>query len=181
MPFTAPAQGDSAEAVRLLIAHGASLKTQMWTASRAETTLLHVWAGGKGDPTIADRLGQAGCKVNTQDGDGQTPLHIAIKKWGFSYKLAPGRTNVNAIWPADYVVIDSGNAAALWLIDHKANVNAKNGDGQTPFVCTMNNRVVMFRSCNFCPALQCSGFLTTTGPKFTRSAIALRCSFAKWP
>ena len=57
-----------------------------------------------------------------------TPLRIAI----YTYKLAPGRTNVNARWPADYVVIDSGNEAALWRLDHKAKVNAKNGDGQTP-------------------------------------------------
>lgn len=123
--------GNSPESVRLLIANGASLHTQMRTQNGGSTTLFHLWAGGNGDTNIADQLLAAGCNLNATDGDGQTPLDLAISKWTFSYKPNPAKTNANLKWPSDYIIEYSGGAAALWLLNHKADVNVKDKDGRT--------------------------------------------------
>jgi hypothetical protein len=88
--------------------------------------------GSKGNIAIAEQLLAAGCKVNTKDGDGLSPLHIAIARWYFTSKIAPGLTNQNAKWPSDFIVEDIGKESALWLLNHKADANAKDANGQTP-------------------------------------------------
>jgi ankyrin repeat protein len=98
-------KGDSPESVRLLIANGASLETQM----DGGVTLFDLWASN-GNPAIADQLLAAGCDINAKNDEGKTPLDIAIT----SRQKQPNRQ------------------AIQWLLDHKADVNAKAGDGSTP-------------------------------------------------
>jgi cytohesin len=124
-------RGNSPEAVRLLIDSGASVQTKLRTHSGTNTTLLHLWAE-QGNTNIADQLLAAGCDVNAKDGDGQTPLHIAVGQWHLTYKADPNITNTDRKWPSDFIVEDSGKEAALWLLNHKADVNAKEKNGQTP-------------------------------------------------
>jgi ankyrin repeat protein len=101
--------GNSPEAVRLLLNSGANLQTSMRAESRTNTSLVHLWAH-TGNTNIAEQLLAAGLDVNARDGNGQTPLHIAIGKW-----------------PADFK-----EEATLWLLSHNANVNAKDKSGRTP-------------------------------------------------
>jgi ankyrin repeat protein len=130
-PLDIAVSGNSPEAVRVLIADGASLQTQMQTHSGGRTTLFHLWAN-KGNTNIADQLLAVGCDVNGKDGDGQTPLHIAVGQWHFTYKPDPNLTNTNRKWPSDFILEDSGKEASLWLLNHKADVNAKDKNAQTP-------------------------------------------------
>jgi cytohesin len=130
-PLDIAVGGDSPEAVRLLIANGASLQTRMQTHSGGSTTLFHLWAN-TGNTNIADQLLDTGCGVNAKDGDGQTPLHIAVGQWHFTYKADPNITNTNRKWPSDFIMEDSGKEATLWLLNHKADLNAKDKNGQTP-------------------------------------------------
>ncbi len=141
-PLDIAVTGNSPESVRLLLANGASLQTQMQTQSGGKTTLFHLWAGGSGNQETAGQLLVAGCDLNAANGEGQTPLHIAVGKWVFAYKPDPNRTNANAKWPADFRIEDSGKEAAVWLLSHKANVNAKDKNGQTPLhlIVTRGNR-----------------------------------------
>jgi ankyrin repeat protein len=71
-------RSNSAEAVRLLIANGAGLQTQQQTRSSTNTTLFHLWAAGSGYTNIAEQLLAAGCDLNATNGDGQTPLYLAV-------------------------------------------------------------------------------------------------------
>lgn len=131
-PLDIAVTGNSPEAVRLLLASGSSLKTQMQTQSGSHTTLFHLWAAGSGNSSIADQLLAAGCDLNATNGEGQIPLHIALGKWRFAYKADPNRTKTNATWPSDFGIEDSNKEAAQWLFSHNANVSAKDNNGQTP-------------------------------------------------
>jgi ankyrin repeat protein len=139
--------GDSPAIVRLLIANGAKLTTQMQTFNGGGTTLFHLWAGRstrmsaishvppvttKGNPEIADMLLAKGCDFNAKDGDGLTPLHIAVGRWFFRYEVIPGHTNREFQLSDDYVMKDFGKEPTLWLLDHHADVNAKDNEGKTP-------------------------------------------------
>ena len=144
-PLDIAVGGDSPGAVQLLLTNGASLQTQMQTHSGGKTTLFHLWAAGTGNTNIAEQLLAAGCDVNATNGDGQTPLHAAIGKWSFAYKPMPGQTNASPRWPADFFVQDFGKEPAIWLLNHKADVNAKDKNGQTPLhlIVTRGNLAAM--------------------------------------
>ena len=68
--------------------------------------LFHLWVYGDGAPRIADLLLSRHIDVNAKDGQGETPLHLAIR-----YGQKP---------------------AVEWLLKHGADAKARNLRGQTP-------------------------------------------------
>jgi cytohesin len=126
---------NSPEAVHLLTTNGARLQTQQQTHSLTNTTLFHLWAEGCGNTNIAEELLAAGCDMDAASGDGQTPLHVAAGKWKCTFRpdaatLNP--TNSKPPWPPKLIAQESGSEPALWLLAHKADVNARDNNGQTP-------------------------------------------------
>jgi ankyrin repeat protein len=126
--------GNSPQAVELLISHEASLETQMTTHNGKKNTLFHLWAERGGNTNIAEKLLLAGCNLNATNGEGQTPLHIAIGRWTCSFKPDPATvnpTNGQFSRPIKWIMEDSGREPAVWLLNHQAQVNAKDTNGQT--------------------------------------------------
>ena len=101
-PLQTAVLDQSSAMIELLLSHGADVPP---TAAR-EGTLLHLWVYGGGAPRIADLLLSRHMDVNANDGQGETPLHLAVR-----YGQKP---------------------AVEWLLKHGADAKAKNLRGQTP-------------------------------------------------
>jgi len=154
MPLTCldiAVKGNSSEAVRLLIANGANIQTQQRTHSWTNTTLFHLWAEGSGNTNIADQLLAAGCDRNAKNGDGQTPLHVAVSSnekslWLLNHKVDVNAKDKNGQTPL-HLVVASGNTNAIQLLlDFKADVNATDSKGKTPLALLEDLKIAQFRS-----------------------------------
>lgn len=144
-------RGNSTEAIRLLITNGASLQTQQQTHSLTNTTLFHLWAGGSGNTNIAEQLLTAGCDLNATNGDGQTPLHLAVGNqeaalWLLNHKTAVNAKDKNGQTPL-HLVVTSGNTNAIQrLLDYKADVNATDNNGKTPLTLLEDKKIAQNNS-----------------------------------
>ena len=126
--------GNSPEAVELLVSNQAGLNTQITTQSGKKITLFHLWAERGGNTNIAEKLLSAGCELNATNGEGQTPLHVAVGRWKCSFSPDPvtmNKTNSKIRIPIKWIMKDSGGEPAIWLLNHQAEVNAKDTNGQT--------------------------------------------------
>ena len=56
-----------------------------------------------------------------------------------TYKPDPARTNSIIRSLADFIVEDLGKEAAVWLLNHSAEVNARDDNGQTPLHLVMTH------------------------------------------
>lgn len=107
--WVAVSNGDAA-AVRLLQAFHANFNVR----TRHGGNLFQAWARGTPDLEVADLLLTNGCDVNTQGFEGKTPLHVLLETIRFQRDRA-------------------GQVQAVhWLLDHKADVNAKDDKGERP-------------------------------------------------
>ena len=154
MPLTCldiAVKGNSPEAVSLLIANGASIQTQQRTHSWTNTTLFHLWAEGSGNTNIADQLLAAGCDPNAKNGDGQTPLHVAVGSnekslWLLNRKVDVNAKDKNGQTPL-HLVVTSGNTNAIrLLLDFKADINTTDSKGKTPLALLEDLKINQFRS-----------------------------------
>ena len=154
MPLTCldiAVRDNSPEAVSLLIANGASIQTQQRTHSWTNTTLFHLWAEGSGNTNIADQLLAAGCDPNAKNGDGQTPLHIAVGSkekslWLLNHKVDVNAKDNNGQTPL-HLIVTSGNTNAIQLLlDFKADVNATDNKSKTPLTLLENLKLNQFHS-----------------------------------
>jgi cytohesin len=101
-PLQTAVLDQSTSIVELLLSHGADVPPM----AAPEGTLLHLWVYGGGAPRIGDLLLSRHIDVNAKDGQGETPLHLAVR---YGQKLA-----------------------VEWLLKHGADAKAKNLRGQTP-------------------------------------------------
>jgi ankyrin repeat protein len=101
-PLQTAVLDQSTSLVELLLSHGADVPPM----AAPEGTLVHLWVYGGGAPRIADLLLSLHIDVNAKDGQGETPLHLAVR-----YGQKP---------------------AVEWLLKHGADVNARNLRAQTP-------------------------------------------------
>jgi len=142
--------GDSPEAVDLLIAHGASLETQICQLNGGKMTLFHLWAERGSNTNIAARLLSAGCDPNATNENGQTPLHIAIRRWKCTFRPDPTtfkQLSLTNRVPMKWNLYDSGGESVIWLLNHRAQANAKDTNGQTALhiiAKTANTKAIQF-------------------------------------
>ena len=119
--------------MRLLIDHGADVNAQ----DESHTTPLHL-SSFLGIPEIAQLLIERGANVTSQDRTHRTPLHMA-SSWVSAKTVLPSiqhRADVNG--QDDSIIISSNTilpektGTVRLLIDHGANVNAKDQTNSTP-------------------------------------------------
>lgn len=106
-------------------------------------TLLHV-AASTGRPAMAETLIELGAALDAQDGDGKTPLHLAIERdWDDSDQTDVARLLIEAGAPLDIedrhgnhplarAVTHGEKGLVALLIDNGANPNHENKHGQSP-------------------------------------------------
>lgn len=96
------------EAVKLLLIYHASFSVHIYGG-----TLFHAWAEGTAKLEIADLLLANGCDVNAKGREGKTSLHVLVET---ASRMQGQEGQIQAV---------------QWLLDHRAEVNAKDDKGQT--------------------------------------------------
>jgi ankyrin repeat protein len=108
-PLCVAVANGNVEALKLLLAYHANFSMHIYG-----DTLFHVWARGTANLDVANLLLANGCDADAKGHEGKTALHALVETAN--------------IWR----VQEGQMQAVQWLLDHKADVNAKDDKGQTP-------------------------------------------------
>jgi ankyrin repeat protein len=131
---TALSLARSSELIDLFVGLGANLE------AAEGSTALHFAAAG-GDWFEVERLLRAGYDINAKNGEGQTPLHMAMDSEVARLLLESG-AHVDAQdeegqTPLHLAIMDDDSQL---LLDHGANINATDCEGCTPLHMAMPRR-----------------------------------------
>ena len=142
-PFLKDVDGDALKCVQLLLEQGVDINVR----DKNRETPLHI-SSSIGSLEITQLLLNCGAKADAENVHGQTPLHLVSHGQNSYGQNSEENSNVTRLFlqlgmnvnvrdkhlatPLHFASSNGHLETALALLDHGADVNAQNADGQTP-------------------------------------------------
>jgi len=150
-------------------------------------TPLHIAALKKGFEKVVQLLVEKGAGINVKNRKGLTPLHLAVchDHYDAVSVLVNAGAKVNTMDVLGNTALHFVSREALWsgtldlLLDHGADPNVQNGQGDSPLICTASNLSIVDRLPKMKKLLQHSAKINMRNHK-GRTALHFAITHIRW-